>query len=259
MRVGFGLFFILLAQSSLSATKVVLDPGHGGSDYGAVVGRIRESQITLNVAKHVADLLRKDERFRVQLTRESDNFVGLEERASQANRWGDIFVSIHVNSSSDARARGEEIYFQNQLPTNEESLFLANRENSDVSSPSSVARSVSLALKNKSNLNSDVRAIVEDLERNHNFMLSGRLAEFLFKNWSGEKIIRRHTIRQAPFFVVSNVDKPAALIEIGYLTNAKESAQITDQKYQKTVAQGIYGALVQFKEFMDKSIPKSLD
>jgi N-acetylmuramoyl-L-alanine amidase len=122
-----------------------------------------------------------------------------------------------------------------------------------------VARQVSLALKDKPGLKPDVRAIVEDLERNHRLQISGRFTESLYENWAGDQLHRRQTIRQAPFFVVSNIDKPAALIEIGYLTNDTEAKKLTDPEYQKKVARGIYKAILNFKEVMDKPSPKSLN
>jgi N-acetylmuramoyl-L-alanine amidase len=171
-----------------------------------------------------------------------------------ANSNGDVFLSIHVNSSEDPRARGQEIYFQNQLPSDQESLFLASRESEKNQGGGPVIHSVSLALKNHKGLNSDVHAIVEDLERNHQFKLSGIFTEHLYQNWSGEKLQRRHSIRQAPFFVVSNIDKPAALIEIGYLSNSQDVKKLTDPQYQKKIAQGIYKALVSFKTIIDKDV-----
>jgi N-acetylmuramoyl-L-alanine amidase len=240
------------------ALHVILDPGHGGTDRGATRGTISESQITLTVSELVANELKKDGRFKVTLTRTNNTYVSLEERASIANTQGDLFLSIHVNSSSDPKARGHEIYFQNQLPPDQESLYLASRENSN-SADAQVARQVSLALKDRPQLNQDVRAIVEDLERNHRLQMSGRFTESLYEHWTGDQLHRRQTIRQAPFFVVSNIDKPAALIEIGYLTNDTESKKLTDTEYQKKVARGIYKAILNFKEVMDKPSPKSLN
>jgi len=247
-------FFAFFCVAQAQALHVVLDPGHGGHDKGATRGKITESFITLRVAGLVADELKKDSDFKVSMTRKSDIFLELEERASFANKQGDLFLSIHVNSSADPKARGHEIYFQNQLPPDQESLFLASRENSNSESVDQVARSVCFAVKSRPHLNSDIRAIVEDLERNHRFRLSGLLTESLYETWGGDYVNRKQPIRQAPFFVVSNIDKPSALVEIGYLSNENEAQKLMDPVYQKRIAIGIYKALRGFKERTDKEL-----
>jgi len=262
-------FALVLPSHSAVALHIVLDPGHGGNDKGASRGGITESKITLSVAELVAQELKRDNQFKVTLTRTSDTFLTLEDRATFANKVGDLFLSIHVNSSSDPKARGHEIYFQNQLAPDQESLFLASRENALARADAKVARQVSFNIKSRPHLNSDVRAIVEDLERNHRLRLSAQLAESLYENWQGDHLMRRQPIRQAPFFVVSNVDRPAALIEIGYLSNEKEALRLTNPEYQKKIASGIYQAILQFKkvsqlkshadkEVVDKSNTSSL-
>src|SRR5690606_10272779 len=109
--------------------NVILDPGHGGSDLGARYHGVIESEIVLKISKMVRDQLKYHDEIKVLLTREGNQFLTLEARADFAHaQKGDLFLSIHCNSSSDSRARGTEIYFQNQLPPDEESLFLAHLE-----------------------------------------------------------------------------------------------------------------------------------
>mgnify|MGYP001577243627 CR=1 FL=1 len=126
--------FILLVAVFLWASLsfgflVVIDPGHGGNDGGAKSDDAKESAIALSVSKLLADALKNDGRFEVKMTRTRDEFVTLEDRAEFANHAkADLFISIHTNWSEDPKARGKEIYFQNQLPPDEESLYLASRE-----------------------------------------------------------------------------------------------------------------------------------
>lgn len=260
MRLSWSLILIFVSPVAL-AMHIIIDPGHGGTDQGATYGKITESALTLQVAKMVADELKKDSRFSVSLTRETDVYLSLEQRVQMANAAGDVFLSLHVNSSNDPKARGKEIYFQNQLPADQESLFLANRENQNEKFKSlpKEAGVAATILSDKKEMNSDVRAIIEDLVRNHHFKLSGLLAESLFHNWNGEKFHRRRTIRQAPFIVISHINKPAVLIEIGYLTNPEEAKKLVTAEYQKKIAIGIYRAFLNFKEYMDKSAEKSLN
>ncbi|MCB0349741.1 MAG: N-acetylmuramoyl-L-alanine amidase [Bdellovibrionales bacterium] len=254
------LLYLLFATtpSTSLAMHVVLDPGHGGRDTGATQGKIAESEITLKIANIVAKQLLNDSRFTVSLTRKDDSYISLEERATIANKKGDLFLSIHVNSSTDSRVHGQEIYFQNQLPPNQESLFLASRENQNVKIDRYVPKATSPALANKK-LNADVRSIIEDLERNHRFKLSGLLAEKLYYSWQDDSQQKSNAIRQAPFFVVSNVDKPSVLIEVGYLTNAREAKKLMSPDHQEQIADNIYRAILSFKESLDKPTNKSLN
>jgi N-acetylmuramoyl-L-alanine amidase len=229
------------------ALNVMIDPGHGGTDQGAVASENRESEITLKVSHYLQDLLKSDSRFNAGLTRDTDKFLTLEQRAEIANNAKvDLFLSIHVNSSKEEGARGKEIYFQNQLPPDEEALFLASRENQGAKIRTDISKG-------------DVAAIVEDLERNHRLRLSGKLSEELYRHWNGDRYRRRTTIRQAPFYVISNVNMPSALVEIGYLTNPQEAKKLSDDSYLRKIAQGLHQALISYKEFIDKSARQRLD
>lgn len=229
-------------RSAESLFHVVVDPGHGGRDHGASSHNVHESKIVLDVSKKIYERLRRDPRFRATLTRDKNIFLSLEERAKIANKnMGDLFISIHVNTSSDPRARGREIYFQNQLPPDEESMFLAHRENQG------------LSVQNENSHNSDVANILEDLERNHRIKISGKFSEFLDASWPRSASRRRQPIRQAPFYVISNVNMPSALIEMGYISNAQERKQLLSSPFQEELAQGIYEGIVKFKEFIDKT------
>ena len=122
------LFVSVIAQAN--PLYVVIDPGHGGSDAGAVYGDAKESDIALKVSLQLKKLLEKDRDFKVSLTREADFNLSLEERVQKAEKQkADIFLSLHANASNDQRAKGVEFYFQNNLPADEEAMYLANLEN----------------------------------------------------------------------------------------------------------------------------------
>ncbi len=121
------------SSSTSRPLRVLLDPGHGGQDAGATRGEIKESEITLKLAQKLRGEL-ESRGFSVALTRNSDITVSLDSRAQLANSGDyDLLLSLHLNSSTDPRAKGKEFYFQNQLPVDEESMFLASRENSEIS------------------------------------------------------------------------------------------------------------------------------
>ena len=248
------LFALLCSLSCFAASgaphsrfHVVIDAGHGGVDTGATHEHQKESDIVLSVSKKLEELLKNDSRFRSSSTRTKDHFLSLEERVELANKsQADLFLSIHVNWSEDTSIKGPEIYFQNQLPPDEESLFLASRENQGKKVNSSRMASGS---------ESDLAAILEDLKRNTRIRQSGILSEKIEQAWPAEQRYKKNktTIRQAPFFVISNLNMPSCLIELGYISNSKDRELLTNEDYQKKLASAIYNGLINYKELSDKS------
>lgn len=248
------LLSLLICSPSL-ALHVVVDPGHGGKDHGATKGQIHESRIVLAVSKELASLLEADSRFEVTLTRSSDRFLSLKQRTQIASQSGaDLLVSIHVNSSPDSRAHGAEFYFQNQLPADEESLFLASRENELEEHPPEEHSHHHLLPPIP--FKAEVKTILLDLLRNQRILDSSVLTKSLRENWKGIQRSRRHSIRQAPFYVVSQSSVPSVLIELGFLTHPDEGRKLTQKSYQHLLARSIYEGLIRYKELMDKQ-PKS--
>ncbi len=238
--------------SILLTMTVMVDPGHGGVDDGAVRQGRKESEITLNVAKKLHSLLAKDRAFKPLLTRDSDRSVSLSERARLAHeRKADVFVSIHVNSNPDAKAHGAEFYFQNQLPPDEESMMLAHRENSEDESD----KRAPYPYLEKNSYPSDVASIVGDLLDGDRVLRSSQLSKSLKMNWRGSKKSKTNSIRQAPFYVLSQMTVPSSLVELGFITNANDLADLTSEASQQRMAEDIYRGLKSYKESMDKTSP----
>ena len=247
----------------------MIDPGHGGRDRGATHAGLQESQIALQVSLKLAALLREDSRFDVELTRKSDQTLSLEERTDLAKKANaDLFLSVHLNSSSDARAQGKEFYFQNQLPVDEESMFLASRENNaetpepGTHEPRNQKNGQNGSQKSDSiSKRGDVRSIIDDLNRNQRILDSSHLSQILFEAWAGASGKARHTgsraIRQAPFFVIANTQSPAVLVELGFITHPVEGPRLALESYQDELANSLYKGLTKFKETVDKehSVP----
>ena len=239
--IGFIFCLSTLPSAASPSLKVLIDPGHGGSDRGAVYGDAKEADIALKVAQDLQILLRKNHDFEAILTRETDKNISLPERVHLAEiQNADLFLSIHANASPDQRARGAEFYFQNHLPADEESLFLANAENQIVKDAAS-AQPEDLSKK------SDVKAILDDLKRHTKMRSSFALSERLMKTWNAGHI------RQAPFFVISKTTIPSVLVELGFISNPKESQRLIQTSYQKDIAQKIYQGLRDYKEMVDKA------
>ncbi|MCB0362209.1 MAG: N-acetylmuramoyl-L-alanine amidase [Bdellovibrionales bacterium] len=254
-------FTALLSHISLAITRIVIDPGHGGKDHGASYHNTRESDLTLKVSLQLRDILKR-EGYQVALTRTTDRHLSLKERTLIARQFsGHLFLSIHANSSDDPRAHGMEVYFENQLPADEESMFLANRENNLLSSEEEKEY---LAwpldpIAGAQHLKGDLLNIVQDLQRNFRIQRSAQFAVSIAENWRGSKRTAENTIQQAPFYVVGNVNMPSALIEVGFVSNPFEAKRLETPQYQKEIVTGLYQAIEQFKEKVDKTRAMHLD
>ncbi|MCB0384933.1 MAG: N-acetylmuramoyl-L-alanine amidase [Bdellovibrionales bacterium] len=248
---------LFLGAQAWGMKRIVIDPGHGGMDKGAVYHQLQEKVITLQVAKRLQKKLAA-QGWTVFLTRESDQHLSLSDRAQAARDFkGDLFLSIHINSSEDKRAQGMEVYFQNQLPPDEESMFQANRENENIN-PREELEWPLHPIPEASHLRGDLLNIIQDLQRSHRIQSSSMLAIHLTQAWQGKRKSTENTIRQAPFYVVSNVNMPSALVEIGFLSNEKEATQLRSDRYQNLVVEGIAKGLEGFKEMVDKAISPGL-
>jgi N-acetylmuramoyl-L-alanine amidase len=207
--------------------KIVIDPGHGGKDPGALgpCGD-KEKDITLAVSKVLAKRL-SEKGFEVFLTRESDVFIPLGERTAFANkRKADLFICVHVNASDKLILHGVETYFLN-LTADASSMRVAKRENSMTSE--------SLG---------SLQLIIKDLMLNARINESSRFASSIQKSIisslckSGHEA-RDNGVKQAPFYVLVGAQMPSILIEMGFITNASESKLLQSEEYQNYIIDGI--------------------
>lgn len=219
----------LARQLSLGVRRIVIDPGHGGRDYGApgYYKGVHEKNVVLQIAKRLAKKIRKDLKYEVILTRTNDRFLTLEERTRFANRnHADLFISLHANSSRNKRAYGIETYFLN-LATDDEAIRVAAKENAT----------------SKKNI-SDLQDILTDIMQNAKIYESNRLATHvqgslyygLKKKYSYTK---NKGVKQAPFYVLLGAKMPSILVETAFLSNPRECKRLTDPKYQDKVCDSI--------------------
>jgi len=214
-------------QLSLKVSRIVIDPGHGGKDPGAIGPHgEKEKDIALAISKRLADRLKK-EGFDVFLTREADVFVPLEERTAFANKKrADLFISVHLNANRSHSVCGVETYFLN-LTTDETAIQVAARENATTS------RSMS-----------DLQLIINDLMLNSKINESSKFADCvhtcLVKSLKGRGYKKKDLgVKQAPFYVLIGAQMPSILIEAGFITHSKECALLRTQSYQTTLADGM--------------------
>jgi len=220
----------LAKQLALGVRRIVIDPGHGGKDYGApgYYKGVHEKNVVLAIARKLADKIRKELKLEVVLTRNGDRFLTLEERTAFANtKNADLFISIHTNASRDRRAYGIETYFLN-LATDEEAIRVAAMENAT-------------STKNIS----DLQKILYDLMQNAKINESSRLAGYVQGAVIGHLKNKRYSrvkskgVKQAPFYVLLGAQMPSILIETAFISNARECKRLTNSGYQERLSEGI--------------------
>jgi N-acetylmuramoyl-L-alanine amidase len=218
---------------------VVLDPGHGGQDPGAIgVSGTFEKTITLAVAQEVRRQLEATGRYRVHLTRESDQFLPLRERVARSRNWkADLFLSIHADSIGSTDTRGASVYTLSDTASDAEAAALAVRENkADII--------VGMDLSHESR---DVANILIDLAQRETLNRSADLAHHLVRELGHEiRMLPVRPHRFAGFAVLKAPDVPAVLLELGYLSNADDERLLRQSAHRRRVALGVQRAVDAF-------------
>jgi N-acetylmuramoyl-L-alanine amidase len=224
----------LAQQLGLGIGTIVIDPGHGGKDPGAIAFGMKEKDIVLKVGKSLAAHLREKLGATVILTRTDDSFMPLEERTAIANtNSADLFVSLHINAHPSPDIRGFETYFLN-LTTNAEAMRVAARENATTTHQLS-----------------DLQDILSDIMRNSKINESSRLAERVHKsidNGFSEShfALKDMGVKQAPFYVLIGAEMPAILIEIAFISNPDDAKLLGDEQFIVKLAGQISDGISQY-------------
>lgn len=224
-------------QLALGVRRIVIDPGHGGKDYGApgYIKGVHEKHITLQVAKRLAAKIKKDLKCEVILTRTGDRYLTLEERTAFANtKNADLFISIHTNASRDHRAYGISTYFLN-LADDDEAKQVAAMENATSTNNISDLEKILFSLMHYSKINESSRlaTTIQDA-------LTGHLER---KGWSR---IKSKGVKQAPFYVLLGAQMPSILVETSFISNPRECRRLTDPQYQERLSEGILYGVKQY-------------
>jgi N-acetylmuramoyl-L-alanine amidase len=229
----------LVEQLGLKVSTIMIDPGHGGKDPGAVAHGIKEKDINLRMARILGKILEK-KGFRILYTRTTDVFIPLEERTAMANaQKADLFISLHANAHQNPKMRGFEIYSLN-LAKNKDSVRVAAREN---------------AVSSKKI--SDLQLILTDLMLNSKISESRELATKIHTR-TVQGVRRTHPnladngVREAPFYVLMGAKMPAVLVEIGYLTNREEARLLNTNAYLETLAQNLVQGVLAYKDHIER-------
>jgi N-acetylmuramoyl-L-alanine amidase len=233
----------LAKQLVLGVSRIVIDPGHGGRDYGAPGFQrgIYEKDINLKLARRLAKKIREELGCEVIMTRNSDRYLTLEERTAIANtKNADLFISIHTNAARDKRAYGIETFFLN-LATDNDAILVAARENAT-------------STKNIS----DLETILSDLMQNAKINESSRLAVYVQKSMTrflGNHYSRGKGVKQAPFYVLLGAQMPAILIETSFISNPRECKRLNSMAYQDRMSESIVQGI---KEYIRDMNPTAL-
>ena len=224
---------------------IVVDPGHGGKDSGAVgITKKLEKNITLKVALLLKKEFSKYNEFRVILTREKDVYLKLRERTEIAkNSNADIFISLHADFNKNRRTRGISLYTLSERASDKEAEALARREN----------RSDFLGNVDLSSENSEVTNILIDLTKRETLNQSSHLVNFLIKDIKNEMNLLKRAHRFAGFTVLKSLDIPSVLIEMGYLSNKEDSKLLVSNNYQKKITSNIVKAVKNYFDWIEKN------
>lgn len=214
---------------------IVLDPGHGGVDPGALgVRGTREKEITLSAARTIRDVLEATGRYEVRLTRDSDFYVPLRERFAIARRMGArLFISLHADAHRSANVRGASVYTLSETASDAEAAALAAKEN----------RSDAIAGVDLSSEDDEVADILIDLAQRETMNLSAAFAEILIDELGQDIELLRNTHRFAGFAVLKAPDVPSVLVELGYLTNRVDEMQLRKDSHRRRIAEALVDAV----------------
>ncbi|PIE68407.1 MAG: hypothetical protein CSA21_07595 [Deltaproteobacteria bacterium] len=218
----------LAQQLGLGVKKIVIDPGHGGKDPGAMGFGMKEKDIVLSLARDLAPVLSQHLGCEVILTREEDVFIPLEERTAIANTENaDLFISLHVNAHPSSEVHGLETYYLN-LTTNAEAMRVAAMEN-----------------ETSTHQMSDLQEILSDIMRNSKREESARLAQHVHSSIlkeagrKGYSDIKNLGVKQAPFYVLIGAQMPAILLEIAFITNEEDAKKLGDREFLRLLVDEI--------------------
>ena len=218
--------------------KIILDPGHGGDDPGAIGKRgLKEKEVTLAIAKRVKKLVEKQmPNVKVYMTREHDVTVSLPKRTEMANAIGaDLFISIHANAAPNPDAQGIETYYLN-IAHDRYSIRLAARENAMSESEVSNLEFILADLAMKSSVSDSVRL---------GDVVQSSILSRVQERWQNT---RNLGLKHALFYVLLGARMPAILIETSFISNKEEEKRLKNGDYQHALAEGVVRGIQRFAE-----------
>ena len=243
-------FFMLTAPQAIAQKNkkkqftVVIDPGHGGVDPGALGRKSQEKNINMSVSKILASMI--DEKYpevKVIFTRTTDVKIPLVERANIANKANaDLFISIHSNASKSTSANGCET-FTLGAGSSVEAKAAAMYENEVILSEDNFEE-----IYKGFDPRSSESYIIFELIRNHDMELSAEIAQMVQNGMVKESKLNNRGVSSAGFLVLHRTVMPSILVELGFITNSKDEGVIASKEGQKKLAKGIFDGFAKYYE-----------
>lgn len=221
---------------------VVVDPGHGGKDPGAVGSKgEREKDVVLSIAQLLAKRLKREKGFDVQLVRNDDFFVPLRKRVEIAHKHNaDMFISVHADAAPRLTASGASVFALSEGgATSATARFMAQRENgADLLGATSL-----LNLKDKDPM---LAGVILDMSMNATIAASLQLGNTILGSLANITTLHQKRVEQAGFAVLKSPDVPSILVETGFISNAKDSQRLVTARHQQAVADGLFEGLQRY-------------
>lgn len=240
-----------MMETDASTFTVVIDPGHGGKDVGAVGESAKEKNVNLGVALKLGEMIERNLKdVKVVYTRKDDTFISLQERANIANRAkGDLFISIHTNSvdkksPNRTTVSGSETYTLG-LHRSNENLDVAKRENSVIELEDDYSTKYQ-----GFDPNSTESYIIFELNQSKHLDQSVNFASLIQQNFRSAGQVDKG-VRQAGFWVLAKTSMPAVLVELDFICNPEREDYIASESGQTTLANAIFQAFSQYKKDHD--------
>ncbi|MBI2835944.1 MAG: N-acetylmuramoyl-L-alanine amidase [Acidobacteria bacterium] len=221
-----------------SVRTVVIDPGHGGDDTGVKGVRAVEKDITIGVARRLKALLEARLGVRVLMTREGDQAVALDDRASMANNnKADVFLSLHANASVRRSVSGAEVYYVSLEEYGEEAGRLATTQPPTLPVFGGGTRQIDV--------------ILWDLAQASHIEDSAALARIVDGQLGMRIPVSAGSLQQAPLRVLVGANMPAVLVELGFMTNAEQEQQLVSDAFQNAATQALFESVLRFRDYLD--------
>ena len=220
---------------------IVIDPGHGGKDPGAIgINRIQEKTIALDIARQLGKLLERNLNMKVIYTRDDDTFIPLWKRTQIANNsGGDLFISIHANSTSKSSSiKGFETFLL-RVGKTDDAIEVAKRENSVIELEEQTNKYIQLT---------DEKLIMATMSQNADMKASEDLADLIQQNLAKNISSKNRGVKQAGFHVLIGASMPNVLVEVGFISNPTEANLLGKSQYRRNIAKSMYNAIEEYKK-----------
>lgn len=233
--------YSMARQLGLGIRTVVLDPGHGGQDPGAISRKgQKEKDVALAVAKELRDLLLAEKGLEVILTRESDISIPLENRTVVANqKKADLFISIHANAHRNRKRKGIETFYLNFSPDPQVNEIAAQENATSTKTIGEMAETLKKIARNSKIIES--RDLAERIQKN--------LVQSLSQHYNSVESLG---VKGGPFWVLIGGEMPSVLVEVSHLSNALEEERLRSPAYRRQIARGIFDGIVDYMRSLGK-------